>query len=188
MGEGGILKVNESANERLSELENAYNALPSYSKLGQVKLFCKMIIKAMLYSPCVYWLVQREKKKVPVNPRQDISLCRMAPGIKRLYAAALPKIEAEIEMQKSNAERIKNLAAGQLVDEWLEGNNAFMLIARTENVQELKEWFEKQGVETETHFKHAIEWAKEFGYIPGSCPKAEALTKHLLMIPTYRKI
>ena len=184
LGEGGILVTNE----RIRALVKAYDALPSYSVLEQMKLFCSMLMKAIAYSRCFYWLVQREKKKVVVNPLQEIAMYSMAPGIKRLYAAALPKIDAEIEMQKSNAERIKELAVGQLVDEWLEGNNAFMLVARTENVQELKEWFEKQGVETETHFKHAIDWAKEFGYVPGSCPMAEKLTRHLLMIPTYKKI
>lgn len=184
LGEGGILVTNEG----MRELVKAYDALPSYSVLEQMKLFCSMLMKAIAYSRCFYWLVQREKKKVVVNPLQEIAMYSMAPGIKRLYAAALLKIDAEIEMQKSNAERIKELAVGQLVDEWLEGNNAFMLVARTENVQELKEWFEKQGIETETHFKHAIDWAKEFGYVPGSCPMAEKLTRHLLMIPTYKKI
>ncbi len=188
LGEGGILKVAPSISNFRLQIFDLYAKLPAYTILAQVKLFCSMIMKAIAYSRCIYWLVQREKKKVVVNPLQDIAMYSMAPGIKRLYAAALPKIDAEIEMQKSNAERIKELAVGQLVDEWLEGNNAFMLVARTENVQELKEWFEKQGVETETHFKHAIDWAKEFGYVPGSCPMAERLTKELVMIPTYTKI
>ena len=188
LGEGGILKVAPSISNFRLQIFDLYAKLPAYTILAQVKLFCSMIMKAIAYSRCIYWLVQREKKKVVVNPLQDIAMYSMAPGMKRLYAAALPKIDAEIEMQKSNAERIKELAVGQLVDEWLEGNNAFMLVARTENVQELKEWFEKQGVETETHFKHAIDWAKEFGYVPGSCPMAERLTKELVMIPTYTKI
>ncbi|MGM9826376.1 MAG: DegT/DnrJ/EryC1/StrS family aminotransferase [Paludibacteraceae bacterium] len=188
LGEGGILMVAPSIADFRFKIVDLYKALPKYSFIAQCKLFCSMLIKAIAYSRCVYWLVQREKKKVVVNPLQEIAMYSMAPGIKRLYAAALPKIDAEIEMQKSNAERIKELAVGQLVDEWLEGNNAFMLVARTENVQELKDWFEKQGVETETHFKHAIDWAKEFGYIPGSCPTAERLTTELLMIPTYTKI
>ncbi|MBQ4394252.1 MAG: DegT/DnrJ/EryC1/StrS family aminotransferase [Paludibacteraceae bacterium] len=188
LGEGGILKVAPSISNFRLQIFDLYAKLPAYTILAQVKLFCSMIMKAIAYSRCVYWLVQREKKKVVVNPLQEIAMYSMAPGIKRLYAAALPKIDAEIEMQKSNAERIKELAVGQLVDEWPEGNNAFMLVARTENVQELKEWFAKQGIETETHFKHAIDWAKEFGYIPGSCPTAERLTKELLMIPTYKKI
>lgn len=188
LGEGGILKVAPSISNFRLQIFDLYAKLPAYTILAQVKLFCSMLMKAIAYSRCFYWLVQREKKKVVVNPLQEIAMYSMAPGIKRLYAAALPKIDAEIEMQKSNAERNKELAVGQLVDEWLEGNNAFMLVARTENVQELKEWFEKQGVETETHFKHAIDWAKEFGYVPGSCPMAEKLTRHLLMIPTYKKI
>ena len=63
-----------------------------------------------------------------------------------------------------------------------------MLIARCENPAALKAEFAKRGVETETHFKNAITWAKQFGYVEGSCPKAEELTKHLLMIPTYTRV
>ena len=65
------------------------------------------------------------------------------------------------------------------------GENAFMLIAQTEKPKVLKNHLLQHGVETATHFSHAIDWAQEFGYTKGSCPTAEQLTKKLLMIPTY---
>ena len=65
------------------------------------------------------------------------------------------------------------------------GENAFMAVARTNNVDALKEMFAKHGVETETHFAQTIDWAQQFGYQLGTCPMAERLTKELLMIPTY---
>lgn len=113
---------------------------------------------------------------------------KMAPGIRRLYNAWLPSADEAIAAQKQNAERISGLGVSGLVDEWLLGENAFMLVVKTKKPEELKKWFADRGVETATHFAHAIDWATEFGYIPGSCPKAEELTRHLLMIPTYRKI
>ena len=185
LGEGGILVMNERLmNERMNEL---YDALRTYSFIAQVKLFCMMLIKAITYSKLCYWLVRRLKKKANRDVHEKVVMKKIAPGINRLYQTWLPKANAEIIAQRKNAEimreRVKELGC-----ECIFGTNAFMLVAKTQNPEKLKEWFAERGVETETHFAHAIIWAKQFGYIEGLCPKAEDLTKQLLMIPTYRKI
>lgn len=187
LGEGGVLVANELENERVSELAKTYSALPFYTKLAQVKLFFVMQIKALAYSRCLYWIVQVCKKNVVVSPREKVAMRRMAPGIRRLYAAWLPFAEEAIARQYANANRMRERVR-KLGNECIVGENGFMLVAQCEDPNELRDWFAKQGVEAETHFKHAIDWALEFGYIPGSCPTAEKLTKHLLMIPTYKKI
>lgn len=185
LGEGGILRVNGLGVSGLGEM---YEALPTYGFIAQVKLFCSMLIKAMAYSRCFYWLTRLLKRELGVSGlgvKDKVVMKKMAPGIRRLYNAWLPFADEAIAAQKQNAERISGLGVSGLVDEWLLGENAFMLIARTRKPEELKKWFADRGVETATHFAHAIDWATEFGYVPGSCPKAEELTKHLLMIPTY---
>jgi hypothetical protein len=60
-----------------------------------------------------------------------------------------------------------------------------MLIAQTSDTESLKNHLLQHGVESATHFARAIEWAKEFGYIQGTCPMTEKLIKELVMIPTY---
>ena len=104
---------------------------------------------------------------------------KMAKGVRRIYRAALPEIQKMIEMQRQNAARI---------DGAFYGDNAFMAIVKAEDPMALKAAYATKGIETETHFKHCIEWAEQFGYVEGNCSKAEELTKHLLMIPTYTKI
>jgi len=185
LGEGGILKVAPSILDLRLRISDLYSLLPKYNKLAQIKLFCAMLMKAVAYSKLCYWFVRRLKKNANPEVHEQVELKQMAPGIRRLYKAWLPNSDAEIAKQKRNVERIRGLGISGLVDEWLEGDNAFMLVARCENPEELKKWFAERGVETETHFKHAIDWAKEFGYQHGSCPMAEKLTKQLLMIPTY---
>ena len=192
LGPGGILVTNERMkeleNERISEM---YASLPGYNFIAQLKLFAQMMIKAIAYSPCFYWLTMKVKGMRELGSeriREKVVMKRMAPGVRRLYQLWLPSADEAIAAQKRNAERIRGLGVSGLGDEWLMGDNAFMLIARCENPEELKMWFANRGVETETHFKHAIDWAKEFGYVPGSCPKAEEMKRHLLMIPTYKRI
>ena len=191
LGPGGILVTNERMkeleNERISEM---YASLPGYNFIAQLKLFAQMLIKAIAYSPGFYWLTMKVKGMRELGSErisEKVVMKRMAAGVRRLYQAWLPSAASEIDKQKRNAvltsERLKELKTESLI-----GDNAFMLIARCENPEELKMWFANRGVETETHFKHAIDWAKEFGYVPGSCPKAEEMKRHLLMIPTYKRI
>lgn len=187
LGEGGILVTNERMkeleNERISEM---YASLPGYNFIAQMKLFAQMMVKAIAYSRCMYWLTMKMKKSANPDVHETVSMKRMAPGVRRLYQAWLPKAEDEIEKQRKNAEEIGKWS--MVNGKCFTGENGFMAIVKCEDPEGLKKEFAKRGVETETHFKHCIEWAKEFGYKDGTCPNAESLVKHLLMIPTYCNI
>ncbi len=180
LGEGGILYAVEDWRLKIEEL---YAQLPTYSKLAQMRLCMQMLVNAIAYSQCFYWLTMRIKKSSKPKVHQDVVMRQMAPGIRRLYKAWLPTVENEIAKRRANAAKIADLGY-----ETIMGENAFMAIIRTNDVDAAKADFAKRGIETETHFARAIEWAKEFGYESGSCPMAEQLTKELLMIPTYRSI
>lgn len=184
LGEGGVMIANSE--ELRVKIDEMYAQLPSYGFVAQVKLFVQMLVKAIAYSRCFYWLVMKLKKSATPDVHETISMKRMAPGIRRIYRAALPEIPRQIEQQRVNAYKILNFRFK--IDDLFVGENAFMAIVTCDNPEELKKAFAKRGLETETHFKNAIIWAKQFGYIEGSCPNAEELTKHLLMIPTYRAI
>lgn len=180
LGEGGILVVSQKLPTMLQKsIEEQYAAIQSYGFVAQVKLFAQMMVKAVAYSRCMYWLTMKMKKSSNPKVHQEVVMRKMAPGVSRLYNAWLPNAKAEIAKQKRNSEKI---------DGAFYGDNAFMAIVRTDDPAALKAEYAKRGVETETHFKNAITWAKQFGYVEGSCPKAEELTKKLLMIPTYRAI
>ena len=180
LGPGGILIVSQKFPTIIQKsVEEQYAALPSNGKLAQIKLFFSMLIKAIAYSPCFYWLVMKLKKSANPDVHESVSMKRMAPGVRRLYQAWLPKVESEIAKQRQNAAQI---------DGAFYGDNAFMAIVKCDDPEELKKEYAKKGIETETHFKHCIEWAEQFGYKRGDCPKAEELTSKLLMILSYTRI
>ena len=176
LGEGGILRVNSAELRVKSLIDEQYASLPGYGFVAQVKLFIIMLIKAIAYSPCFYWLVMKLKKSANPDVHETVSMKRIAPGVRRLYQAWLPQVESEIAKQRQNAAQI---------DGAFYGDNAFMAVVRTEDPAALQKQYASRGTETETHFKNAIIWAKQFGYVEGSCPNAEYLVNHLLMIPTY---
>lgn len=173
LGEGGILCATEDW--RL-KIELLYKDIPTYGSLAQVKLFVQMLIKAIAYSRCVYWLTIRMKKSLNPKVHQEVVMMKMAPGVRRIYRAALPEIPRQIKQQQANASKIGDVLVGE---------NAFMAIVRTDDPEGLKREYAVKGIETETHFKNAIIWAEQFGYKRGNCPNAEKLVNKLLMIPTY---
>lgn len=182
LGEGGLLYAIEDFRFKIDDL---YKELPSYGFIAQVKLFAQMLVKAIAYSPCFYWLTMKLKKSAKPDVHETVSMKRMAPGVMRLYQAWLPNADNEITAQRANAKQICNIQSKISNSQYMIGSNAFMAIVKCDNPEELKKKFAKRGVETETHFKNAIVWAEQFGYKRGTCPKAEYMVGHLLMVPTY---
>ena len=189
IGRGGILHVNNV--EYKDKIQELYDNVPSYSFLQQIILFCKMIINALLHLPLVYGIftIRLKSNRKIRNSKEEVVIKRMPNGISRIYNKVLYKINALIEQRKSNAEQISLSVKNEFNDvSLLCGMNAFMLIAKLNEPNKLKERLTDKGIESATHFSNSIVWAKQFGYIDGSCPTAERLTKELLMIPTYRRL
>ena len=173
LGEGGLLYAIDDFRLKIDDL---YKALPRYGFVGEVKLFVSMLIKATAYSRCMYWLTMRLKKSANPDVHETVVMKKMTKGVSRMYQAALPEIPQMIEIQRQNAAKIERAFCGE---------NAFMAIVHTDDPAALQKQYAVRGIETATHFNRCIEWAKQFGYVEGSCPKAEKLVNHLLMVPTY---
>ena len=178
IGDGGFLIV---MSEKLrAKIEDLYKELPEYSKKQERKLYLRLWIKALMYSPCLYWLTRRLKgKRGEMDVREEVTLRKMSRGIANILAHKRTDYPAAVQERKQRAQQIKSALIGE---------NAFMAVVKCENPAELKVAYATKGVETETHFKHCIEWAEQFGYKRSACPKTEYLTEHVLMIPTYRAI
>ena len=182
LGEGGILVVNNELYRH--PILQQYVALPSYSKMQELKVFVTMLVKAWMHIPWIYGLLTRRMKahRGAVACREEVMLRRMAKGVSRMYQQALPTIAEQIQQQRANAQQIANVLISKgFVEKVWYGENAFMLIARTKDTMTLSKYLAAHGVESATHFARAI----EFGYTEGQCPVAEKLTKELIMIPTY---
>lgn len=189
LGEGGILYVNNPAYAELIQAQ--YAALKGYSIVQETKLYLTMLLKALMHTPWLYRVLtlRMKQKRTSVACRSKVVLQRMSKGVSRMYQRALPTISQEIAQQQRNAQFVADRLLDQKMAQhvWY-GENAFMLIAKTEDPEVLKNHLMQHGVESATHFARAIEWAREFGYTPGECPTAELLTKKLVMIPTYKQI
>lgn len=187
IGDGGILKVLN--NKYIDTVKMFYDSLPEYSKIQSTKLFISLFTKSLMHSKCIYgWLTLKLKRmrKAP-SGKEIITQKRMCKGISAVYAKEKENISRLIESRKRNAQRlIESLPEG--VNSYLIGMNAFMLVLFCNNTKQIQTYYSKNGIDTDTHFAHSLQWAKEFGYVDGSCPKAENLCKELLVVPTYNDV
>ena len=194
IGDGGILVVNPKSqiSNLQSKIDSLYETLPRYSRVGEMKLFMRLWGKAWMYKPWIYEHVTiRLKGKRDVgneNVREHVVLRKMSHGIVNILMQKRAHYTKDVAERMKNANEILNHKSSIINGQCIIGSNAFMLVVRTEDVAELKVKFATRGVETETHFTHCIDWAKQFGYQCGDCPNAEKLITRLLMIPTYFKI
>lgn len=187
LGAGGLLWVN--SDQYQASIQQQYVALPNYSISQELKLFITMLAKAWMHIPWIYGLITRRMKnhRGKATCREAVALRRMAKGVSRMYQQALPTIAEQILQQRANAQQTADaLISNGLAEQVWYGENAFMLIARTNDTIGLSKYLAARGVESATHFARAIEWAKQFGYTEGQCPMTERLTKELVMIPTYK--
>lgn len=186
LGEGGILYVNNPA--YAEPIQTQYACLKGYTTIQELKLYATMLLKALMHTPWIYQTItlRIKKNRQTAACHSEVVLKRMATGVSRMYQQTLTTIPQEIVLQQHNAQTTAEYLLNQNMAQhtWY-GENAFMLIAQTEKPKVLKNHLLQRGIETATHFSHAIDWAQEFGYTKGSCPTAEQLTKKLLMIPTY---
>lgn len=184
IGDGGVLRTIEDFRLKIEEL---YAQLPKYSKKQERKLYVRLWMKAMMYSPCFYWLTRKlKRKRGEMDVREEVTMRKMSRGIANILAHKRAEYPAAVQ---ERLQRAQHKGEGLKVNgEWLVGENAFMALVRCEDPAALKAVYAAKGIETETHFKHCIDWAAQFGYERGNCPNAEELTKHLLMIPTYTSI
>ena len=189
LGAGGLLCVNNVQYHEM--VEQHFTQLSKYSIVAEIKLFIIMLLNAWMHIPLIYSMITLplKRKRKGGTCREKIAMKRMAKGVSRLYNMALPQTQTQIIQRTTNAQYMLDVwqkyGLGSQV--WY-GENAFMLIGCHENPETVMEIFAAHGVEVATHFARAIEWAKEFGYVEGSCPMAERLTKELIMIPTYKEI
>lgn len=187
VGEGGILFVNNK--NYIEDIKKEYQSLCKYGFIDQLILFIKMFVNACLYSLCLYPITHKlkQKRSVDDNVHSTVCLKQMSPNIRKLYNYSLPIVQKQILERKAYAnDMIDKLKQLFNIKKCLVGDNAFMLIVQSDKVEELKQYFKSNKIETETHFKNAINWAKQFSYKEGTCPTTEKLTTELLMIPVYK--
>lgn len=184
IGDGGILRVLNDC--YLEEVKALYNVLPGYTQIQSARLFLRLCANSLLYSRYVYgWFIfPFKKRRKPHSGKEQFELRKMCRGISAVYGSERQSLPGSIEKRRRYAREMATVFP-QDSGQTLVGCNGFMLVIRCGYPEALRVEYRKKGVDTDTHFKHCLKWAAEFGYRSGECPNTEKLVQHLLMVPTY---
>ena len=194
VGDGGILKVNNP--EYRSEIDKLYSELHDYSVKKERGLFVKLLLMHWLYKPCFYSiitlpLIKQGNKKI-ASAKELIMPEKMAKGIAAVYNSVLPNMSQLLERQQANSKYLMDYFNKEhsirVVNNMPTESNCFMFPLYCDDPLLVKTNLFHKGIESETHFRHCLVWAKEYGYKDGECPNTEDLVHHLLMVPTYKTL
>lgn len=194
IGDGGILKVNNQRYKAVIDL--FYSEIPEYGRRQEWRLFGKLLVTHWLYKPFVYsWLtlplLKRNNQRI-ASAKESAKLQKMSHGISAVYASVLPYLDQWKERQQTVSKYLmgyyKDVNGVYVINDSPLESNGYMFPLYCVHSEEVKTELRHKGIEAETHFRHCLIWAKEFGYEKGDCPNAENLLCHLIMIPTYKEL
>lgn len=192
IGDGGILQVNN--HEYLPEVEKEVNNLQKYSIFEEIMLIGKLKFVSMMHHPLIYkWISlpnkKKQQKKQSINSNYLHKESKMAKSIKFLYAKKIKDYKNFKQLQQSNAKLIRNGLANNkniiLPKIDFELNNCFMLPFLHNDRVDFALKVSEFGVEIAPHFAKSIDWAKEFGYLPGTCVNSEKIAEQILVVPVH---
>lgn len=192
IGDGGILKVNNP--DYLKNVYSEFDALKGYSLLSEVKLLVKLKLTSIIHNPFIYkWISlpkkkkQQQKNSINANYLHKESL--MAKSIFWLYNHKKSFYENYKKTQQKHAEivweKFRNHKGIMFPKIDFVRNNCFMFTLLHPDKEHFTEQMSKFGVEIAPHFAKSIEWAKEFGYVEGSCRNSEKIAGQLLVFPVH---
>ena len=187
VGDGGILRVVNPAYK--AEIEHLCSSLPTYSRTQSVRLFCRLLLKSWLYNPFIYkyFTLPYKQQRGAISVKEQLVLLQMNSGVSALYNEKKKSVNDMIKTRLHVAAKLQHLLSTDAnVSGTLLGDNAFMLVAVCDDSEKLLKSLQQKGIDSATHFAQSISWAKQFGYKENTCPIAEQILPHLLMIPTYK--
>lgn len=189
IGDGGILKVNNSKYKYAVERE--YASLSSYSFIGETKLMLTLWFRSIIYKPFFYSLITWKLKQNTIRPvTQYIDARKMSKGVLRIFCNECEKVAELVDKHKNVQQQwIEVLETDQRIKlpnrVLLNMSNGFMLPTLSEDRDVIIKEYREKGIELGRHFSQSIVWAREFGYQDGSCPNAERVCNEILVYPTY---
>lgn len=106
-----------------------------------------------------------------------------------LFSKKMQVLENILKIQKSNFNKLLNIyylnGAPQVFTNKENSLNGFMFPIITTSPESVLKYFGKNGIELGRHFSRSIEWAEEFGYKQGDCPKTEEIVKRMIVFPCH---
>lgn len=186
IGGGGFLIINNRI--RIENIEKEIKLLKQIPWHKEIVGILRKITLSVLHNPIIYRVLTAPVKSRRKNRWSEFSDKHITTKISRfdlmLYEKQLNRISEIYRRQRNNGEMICRQL--NISDHIQSQSNYFMIPFLFKGDRELAiSSFRKNGIELGQHFSSSLNSAKEFGYVPGSCPIAEEVSAEIITIPCY---
>lgn len=184
LGGGGLLVVNEPMYaQRVAVL---LNELKTPGLVHELLFIGQRLANALLHSrtgeQLLYWLLNNRK-----NERVSAVLNRDQRPHRTIRTALnrhVTRLDGLAHQQQRNARYLidRHTETYQLL------GNVFAVVLITDRRNELYRFLRQHGIGAGKHFQHALTWAVQFDYQPGTCPVFERLVEQVLTLPCHHDL
>ena len=192
IGEGGIVLINNKIVAR--NFFDQYLKLDKYPIHTELSHIIKNYLFYLAHKPYIYGLITKPflkkiDKKNDFGGKFKFQEYKIMNSFCNILLSRLHSFQSILDKQKKNAMEILEVVPEKYIhfitDDKTTEYNYFLIPLLVESPDEIILQFQKKGVEIGRHFAKSIEWAKSFGYISGSCPKAEMTVQKIVCIPCH---
>jgi perosamine synthetase len=190
--EGGFVVINN--NNIVRPFNYLFEKLPRTGLLDEFSDILKSVLLHFLHNPFVYAVFTNNILR-RFNDRKDFtgSFTHREKKILECNLYLLSRkqkhFESYLAKQKKNLSVLQTAIKSQknLNISMVESlsSNGFMFPVLTKDPFKILTEFKMHGIELGRHFSKSIEWAKNFGYVKGTCPNAENIAGTILAFPCH---
>jgi len=190
VGIGGFCVVNRP--DKFPLIESEYHKIPKTPPALSMKDFIKAIVLYFLMRPLIYRIITRNASKwldagIDLGTQVTFFESKGNAWAYRIFRNNITFYEKMLTRQSVNAKILAesiNLKCPALN---IENSipNYYMFPILIEERDDLFNRLVKNKIEAAKHWHKSLEWASNYGYIRGECPKCERLVDMILTLPTH---
>ena len=194
IGTGGICLINDS--NKFQFINKEQSKLKPVGLLSEFLILIKTMVLSILmkypfYGSITYPLGKRLDSKLDLIDKFSFKENLRPMWVNRVLRSNQKEFMTQAKAQKDNANHMVSLLDSSVkiptVYIGVEPNHyAFpVLIKDRDNLfSELLE----NNIESGKHFSQSLEWAQEYGYKLGDCPKTELIVKQVITLPIHKGV
>lgn len=192
IGSGGFVVINNK--EIILKFERLYNNLQNPGVFRELINIIRSVFLHFLHKPIIYGvftstILRRFISNNGLIANYTYQESRILKSNLSLFNYHYKYIDKYCIMQRNNLISFLSVYGHNLKSSIYSDRiifvNGFMIPLLIEKAEQFVKYYKNNGIEIGRHFSGSINWAKQFGYEVGSCPKAEQIVSKVVTVPCY---
>ena len=191
IGHGGFALVNKI--DKFPNFVKNYSKTPLLPLLDSLKSIFKILFFSLVLNPWTYGIILFRLKRINVGQidltnKFSFSVFRNSNWSNKIFSNCFIICNDLINRYKINSNKLFELLDNHqlsFLKKESDEPNYYIFPLLLNNRDSVHKELLKAGFESGFHFSKSIQWALEYGYKKGDCPKTENIVKKIITIPMH---